>query len=218
MNILIRYIFVSLLTIIFIGCSEDEMKPQPDTKNRAENTVKEIEEENQAVQIDEMKVNEGVNKIDRHSTIEPESKSELIEPEELEKFLPKTVKYFQTIPANYGSSHDGVIFTSVIGEYVGTKGGYFSIAIFDYGKGNNFPDKPYFDTLPIDPGFEAKRLDSKYGPAYTLWHDVELAGKLRLYANDRYYIKIDVTYLSPSIMKMENILKEIDIEGLIKLK
>ena len=213
-----KYILILFVIVLTVACNEEEVKTEPVIEEQSEQQVVEEKAPDQSVQIDNMQVNEGIEKAHKHSTVEPESNSKLIEPEVLEKFLPEEVINFQTIPPNYGSSHDGVIFTSVIGEYVGKKGGYFQAAIIDYGYGNDFPDKPFFETLPMEPGYEAKRLESKYGPAYTLWHDVQMDGKLRLYVKNRYYIKIDVTYLSPTIVSMEEILKQFDIESLIKLK
>ncbi len=141
----------------------------------------------------------------------------MLDPKYLESLLPDDVENFRKLPSDYGwSSTKSAGFSSATCEYLGLKGGNFSITLYDFGRDANIPDDKYFVELPEEVGYETIRVPVKDGVAYQLWDNKKRSGKLRALIKNRFMIKIDVNMMPAHSYGVKSLYDMIKVDELLR--
>ncbi len=142
----------------------------------------------------------------------------MLDPKDMEPFLPNKITDFRKLPGDYGwAVNNEASFSSVTCQYLGNKGGSFSMALFDYGSNANIIDEKYFHDLPEETGYVTSRISVKGGLAYKLWDSKKRSGKLRALLNNRFIITIDANMLPANSFGLEFLYGMIKTDELLRL-
>ena len=138
-------------------------------------------------------------------------------PEELKKFLPKQITGFETLPNSIGtqSKEDGTLYTFAKAQFQNEDRQNIVIDLYDYGKGNEVPDKNNYFNPPKDLDVPSFKYTDDFSDGFINIDKNLDIGRLEVLVGDRFVIVVRINKNIKNDKQLIEIYKKVKIEKLI---
>lgn len=143
-----------------------------------------------------------------------------LKPEEILEFLPKNISGFETLPNTMGTQSDdsGKLYTFAKGQYSNDNKQSIIIDIFDYGRGNEPPNKKIYDFPPDDLEAVATKFTSKYAKGFYLYDEKLNYSRLEVLVNNRFVVIVRFNRPNGNPEFVKEILNKVNLKKLKEVK
>ncbi|HRP01812.1 MAG TPA: hypothetical protein PLE30_04100 [Candidatus Kapabacteria bacterium] len=189
--------------VLFVFACNQEVKKNHITID----TNKLRAEENKYLQKMESKKNKQYNYLNN------------LTPEELISFLPNEIEGYEKLPNSMGtqSNDDGKLYTFVKGQYQSQSRQTIVIDIFDYGKGNEIPDKAIYTNPPKDLDSPATKYKDDFSEGFIILDKKLDYGRAEVLIHDRFVVVVRLNRNIQNDKQLIHILKLVKLEKLNKI-
>ncbi len=196
------YLFIFFLIFNFIACNQN--KNQVDKIDSIQLSQKELEYLK--------KMEEKKNQYYDYSNN--------LTPEEIIEFLPKSLSGFETLPNTMGTQVDqsGKIYTFAKGQYTNENKQSIVIDIFDYGRGNEPPNKEIYDNPPDDLEAPAIKFSNKYSKGFYLYDQKLNYSRLDVLVNNRFVVIVRFNRPNENPEYVKDVLNKVNLRKLKDVK
>ena len=143
-----------------------------------------------------------------------------LKPEEILEFLPKNIIGFETLPNTMGTQSDdsGKLYTFAKGQYSNENKQSIIIDIFDYGRGNEPPNKKIYDLPPDDLEAITTKYTNKYAKGFYLYDEKLNYARLEVMVNNRFVVIVRFNRPNGNPEFVKEIINKVNLKKLKEVK
>jgi len=143
-----------------------------------------------------------------------------LKPEEILEFLPKNISGFETLPNTMGTQSDdsGNLYTFAKGQYSNDNKQSIIIDIFDYGRGNEPPNKKIYDLPPEDLEAVATKYTNKYAKGFYLYDEKLNYSRLEVLVKNRFVVIVRFNRAKGNPEFVKEIINKVNLKKLKEVK